>query len=129
VSTDKSFTCPRCGKTSHNENDLKHGWCDACKKFSFCFLCQEAIQKGDDFRPNNGDDVGLHRECLLRSVVGSIEHLEMGPHPVGACHEHDRGLTYRQNALLVDEWVAKHGVDAALKQEERVPSWPRGWRG
>ena len=25
-----SFTCPRCGMTSYNVNDEKHGYCGAC---------------------------------------------------------------------------------------------------
>lgn len=25
-----SFTCPRCGRTSHNPEDARHGWCGAC---------------------------------------------------------------------------------------------------
>lgn len=115
-----SYTCPRCKRTSHNENDEKFGYCDNCSTFFVCPLCREIIRDGEDTRPMNGIDHGAHRECLLRSVVGSIEHLEMGPHGVGECHKHDRGLTYRQNALLVDEWVTKNGINAAMMQEERL---------
>jgi len=25
-----AFTCPCCGKVSHNPNDLKHGYCGLC---------------------------------------------------------------------------------------------------
>lgn len=25
-----SFTCPRCGRTSYNPNDIGHGYCGAC---------------------------------------------------------------------------------------------------
>jgi hypothetical protein len=29
-----SFTCPRCGRTSWNPNDLKHGYCGACHDYT-----------------------------------------------------------------------------------------------
>ena len=25
-----SFTCPKCGRTSHNPHDAEHGYCGAC---------------------------------------------------------------------------------------------------
>ena len=28
--TARSYTCPRCGRTSHNENDAREGYCGAC---------------------------------------------------------------------------------------------------
>jgi transcription elongation factor Elf1 len=27
---DESFTCPRCGRTSHNPNDVQEGYCGHC---------------------------------------------------------------------------------------------------
>ena len=27
---DASFSCPRCGRTSHNPNDAREGYCGAC---------------------------------------------------------------------------------------------------
>lgn len=110
------FTCPNCGRTSYNPNDVAFGYCGACHAFTAapCPMCNDPILPEEYAMPMNGLERGIHRECGLRSAVGSIEHLEMGPHPIGACHEHDRGLTYRENAKLVDEWVAKHGVAAAV---------------
>jgi hypothetical protein len=29
---DLPFICPDCGKASWNRDDLKHGWCNICKK-------------------------------------------------------------------------------------------------
>jgi hypothetical protein len=29
-----SFTCPRCGATSHNPNDEREGYCGACHAFT-----------------------------------------------------------------------------------------------
>lgn len=30
-----SFTCPDCGRTSWNPNDVKYGYCGACHAFTF----------------------------------------------------------------------------------------------
>lgn len=76
-----------------------------------CPFCEEPVLETDDARAINGIERGAHRECLLRTVMGSIEHLTMGPHTIGACNENDRGLTYRENARLVDQWVTEHGVE------------------
>ena len=29
-----SITCPDCGMTSHNPNDVEWGWCDNCKGYT-----------------------------------------------------------------------------------------------
>lgn len=28
-----TFTCPRCGKTSHNPNDVRESYCGSCHQF------------------------------------------------------------------------------------------------
>lgn len=59
--------------------------------------------------------VAIHRECQLRDVVGGIAHL-MGycQHP-GQCNElaDGVGLTPREDALLVWDWVQRHGIPAS----------------
>lgn len=30
TTTFHSFTCPRCGRTSHNPHDIEHGYCGNC---------------------------------------------------------------------------------------------------
>lgn len=30
----KTFTCPRCNRTSYHPKDLEHGWCSACQDFT-----------------------------------------------------------------------------------------------
>lgn len=30
----ESFTCPRCGATSHNPTDVEEGYCGACHDFT-----------------------------------------------------------------------------------------------
>lgn len=29
-----AFTCPRCGRTSHNPNDEREGYCGACSDWT-----------------------------------------------------------------------------------------------
>lgn len=29
-----TFTCPKCGRTSHNPHDAEHGYCGACHEFT-----------------------------------------------------------------------------------------------
>jgi hypothetical protein len=30
MTAEPSFTCPRCGRTSHHPNDVREGYCGAC---------------------------------------------------------------------------------------------------
>jgi hypothetical protein len=41
----------------------------------------------------------MHRECLLRTVIGSEDCIRRGPHAPGACLPDDPQLTKRQAAL------------------------------
>jgi hypothetical protein len=41
----------------------------------------------------------MHRECALRAVSGSADHILRGPHRVGTCKPDDPTLTKRQAAL------------------------------
>lgn len=34
MSAPASITCPECGKTSHNPNDVKYGYCDNCHEYT-----------------------------------------------------------------------------------------------
>lgn len=33
VPTEPSITCPACGRTSHNPNDVREGYCGNCSMF------------------------------------------------------------------------------------------------
>jgi hypothetical protein len=80
-----------------------------------CPLCDEQIRAADDFRPIGTEhgQARAHRECLLRSVLGGIGHLEDHGYWCGQMHDPDGGRTYRQSALEVDAWVHAHGIEAA----------------
>jgi hypothetical protein len=74
-----------------------------------CLLCHEPLTPRDDET--------IHRECSLRSVMGGIGHLIAHDYWCGEPrHDPDAGLTYRQSALLVDEFVAVVGVDEAARR-------------
>lgn len=76
---------------------------------SECVLCYETITDGQESRPIN-DGMFAHRECLLRSVLGGIGHLENHEMYCIGMRDPDGGRTYRQSALEVDEWVHRHGL-------------------
>lgn len=76
-----------------------------------CSLCHEAIVTGDDCRrigTPEGPSWG-HRECLLRSAMGGIGHLENHAHWCKEMGDPDGGRTFRQSALEVDAWVVDNG--------------------
>jgi len=77
-----------------------------------CVLCEQAIQAGEPVRELSGSNA--HRECLLRSVLGGIGHLEDHQHWCIEVGDPDGGRTYRQSAIEVDEWVFEHGIEAAV---------------
>ena len=76
-----------------------------------CDLCGEAILPHHD--RDMARPIVAHRECMLREVLGGIGHLMDHAHFCGQMDDPDAGLTYRQSALLVDEWVHVMGVEAA----------------
>lgn len=74
---------------------------------SDCPLCGEPVSTaGDHLRM--GDGRPTHRECMLRSVMGGIGHLENHEHWCLVMHDPDGGRAYRQSALEVDHWVTEH---------------------
>lgn len=72
-----------------------------------CFYCDEPIDSthSGTSMPFHGTEgsriVNVHKECMLRNVLGSPEHL------TGHTGKH-AGMTAREEALWVWNWVAKH---------------------
>lgn len=56
----------------------------------------------------------VHWQCALREVMGGIGHLIAHDHWCGPQGDPDAGLTYRQSALLVAEYIKVVGVDKAV---------------
>jgi len=77
-----------------------------------CVLCDEPLAPGEK---SASLAQPIHRECSLRSVIGGIGHLLDHNHFCTTLHDPDAGLDYRTSALLVDEYVARVGVEKAVK--------------
>lgn len=81
-----------------------------------CPFCEEPLDEAADdsgqAMPFHGETSAvrhIHKECMLRSVVGSLAHLR----GQCSCHGGDQGgpqVTARQDALAVWDWIARHGV-------------------
>lgn len=79
---------------------------------SACILCQEPIGEGDRGTFTMAvlavDDVTrqpVHIECQTRAVVGGIAHLQEKCICKGGGCDPDGGLTYRQSARVVWDWL------------------------
>jgi len=69
-----------------------------------CGMCQEPVVEGDDALLMGGL---FHTECLLRSSLGDVPHLE------GRClcfggGDHDTDGTYRDGARRTVDWLVAH---------------------
>lgn len=112
-------TCEDCGVELKNDDRIdmidgtyprryRHVECPEPRQ---CPLCEQVIMAGEDVRDlSNGY---AHRECLLRSVLGGIGHMEDHQHWCVEVGDPNGGRTYRQSAIEVDEWVHRHGIEAA----------------
>jgi len=71
----------------------------------FCPYCEEIVTADERARnmavPVNGGLGFMHRECLVRSVAGSVTHIRGECTRQGGekdCHECEEGLTVREAA-------------------------------
>jgi hypothetical protein len=83
-----------------------------------CILCGE---------PMDGEESAsvlqpMHRICALRNVIGGIGHLLDHDHFCTGKRDPDAGLDYRTSALLVEVWIQRKGVEAAVS----TPATPPG---
>lgn len=83
-----------------------------------CELCSTPILAGEPVTvmtfAEPTDDQGyishlrrVHRECILRSVVGGIGHLRDHAFWCGVMGDPDGGMTYRESALACQAWYAE----------------------
>ncbi len=77
-----------------------------------CAFCSEPIAEDDQgsFVGTGSGPAPMHRECSLRSAVGGIGHLTNHAYWCGEQGDPDGGLSARQSALMVWNWVADHGL-------------------
>lgn len=57
----------------------------------------------------------FHYECSTRAALGGIGHFKDHAFWCLQMHDPDAGLSYRESALQVVEWVNEHGLDAAVQ--------------
>jgi hypothetical protein len=64
-----------------------------------CQYCLEDIGEGQPFEMVNGGAAALHRECMIRMVVGSVGHQRRTCSCFGGDQEDPEGLTRREAAV------------------------------
>lgn len=79
-----------------------------------CPLCEEPILPDEHLYDGTVNGLPTHSECMLRSVVGGIEHLTApAGHALGSCYD-GSNLSYRESSEQAAAWVAEHGIEAAF---------------
>lgn len=78
-------------------------------RMTLCALCDEPIA-ADDISFAFADQRRGHRECMARSALGGIGHIENHARWCVELGDPDGGRTYRQSALEVFEWIQTHDV-------------------
>ena len=90
------------------------------KPFPYGERCLYCSEKFDEAAGDNGQAMPLgladgtvtvihvHKECMMRNVVGSVACLE-------GHHHHDTGQSIREEALAAWAWVAEHGIRQARR--------------
>lgn len=80
-----------------------------------CFECGEEIKEGDQGQrmPYGGVDgvriVNSHKECMFRNVMGPLAHLEHRCRCYGGTDHETPGLSRREEAIAVWNWIKEHG--------------------
>lgn len=78
-----------------------------------CILCDELVTWEEaGFYPTLSP---LHPECGTRSALGGIGHLTDHAHWCVEVGDPDGGLSYRESARQVLEWVREHGAAAVVQ--------------
>lgn len=69
-----------------------------------CLFCEEPIQRYHSGEMINDGTTAVHRECLVRQVVGSIGHQQKKCSCYGGNEEDPSGLSKRQAAILACQY-------------------------
>jgi hypothetical protein len=84
---------------------------------SECGLCEEEIADDAEYEPmpfvaadGTVEAKFVHRECVVRSVLGGIGHHEDHDYWCGHMHDPDGGRSYHQSAIEVYEMLQKQGI-------------------
>jgi len=75
-----------------------------------CLFCDEPVTPGDLAVPINDGTTLVHRECMLRTVLGSVAHQKHRCSCYGGDEGDDPALTPRENARsAVAFWREEEG--------------------
>lgn len=76
-----------------------------------CLLCHEPMRYGQNIYQSPYRQI-FHTECLIRSVLGDVQHLEgrctCSGRP-GELLPGEESQSYREGSLAVVEWLIEHG--------------------
>ena len=77
----------------------------------FCFHCAEVIEEEDSgqIMPCEGILRPVHRECLLRMIVGSVGHQRHRCPCFDGNEEDPEGMTKREAAIAATKYYEKFG--------------------
>jgi hypothetical protein len=85
-----------------------------------CQYCLEDVADGDPFELVNGGAAALHRECMIRMVVGSVGHQRRACTCFGGTEEDPEGSTKREGALAAEkEMLVRYGAKQPLRSPYR----------
>lgn len=81
-----------------------------------CLWCEEVIGPGEPFEITNCGALRLHRECIIRSVVGSVGHQQKTCSCFGGTMEDPAGATRREAAIAAATlFVSSHENGKSVK--------------
>jgi hypothetical protein len=81
-----------------------------------CQYCEEPIGEGEPFEMVNGGAAALHRDCMIRMVVGSVGHQRRQCSCFGGTQEDPVGASRREAAKAA---AREYGIRLAGGQ----PPW------
>jgi hypothetical protein len=86
-----------------------------------CGLCSEEIEDGEDSESmpfvsadSTVEVKNVHRDCVVRSVLGGIGHHEDHDYWCGHMHDPDGGRSLRQSAREVCALLRERGVEGMV---------------
>lgn len=108
--TEQSITCPRCGRTSYNPNDVEQGYCGACHDWTGAEMNQQRIELSDQ-------DLSV---LILGWLRGACEREDLFPlHVRGFAEVYDEGGDVEAFCIITRSGL-RYRVSVALEPTEEV---------
>lgn len=112
----RKWNAPMSDTASPMDEEYAHQLLDGSKN---CPLCREPMRYGENIYQSPYRQI-FHTECLIRSVLGNVKHLEgrcvcadglagtFADHPEGASLPGEDEQSYREESLAAIEWLIEH---------------------